>query len=141
VLQVSTAYGVLSDDVKRRKYDAGGYALLDQSDLQVEVDLASLGILTRAVAAIFSKMGELCNPPPPPLSLSLSLSLLVSRSLDGSRMLPPDQSRCFHRCLNLHNGALTLKTNNAVAWPSCVAKCRGPWFDVHDGAVVVQGCR
>jgi hypothetical protein len=35
----------------------GGYDSLEQSELQVEVDLASLGIFSTAVAAMFSKLG------------------------------------------------------------------------------------
>ncbi len=56
--QVATAYGLLSDPAKRHKYDVGGFDSLEQSELQVEVDPASLNIVGRAVAAIFSKMGN-----------------------------------------------------------------------------------
>eukprot|EP00884_Botryococcus_braunii_P022977 jgi/Botrbrau1/9363/Bobra.354_2s0019.1 len=55
--EVATAYGLLSDPAKRHKYDVGGFDSLEQSELQVEVDPASLNIVGRAVAAIFSKMG------------------------------------------------------------------------------------
>lgn len=80
---MATAYGILGDPDKRRRYDAGGYASLEkasgfqpynlhvfsathrtnpchgapQSDLEVEVDLSSLGTFNTALAAMFSKLG------------------------------------------------------------------------------------
>lgn len=57
-LQVATAYGILSDAAKRHKYDVGGYDSLEQSDLHVEVDPASLNFVTKGLAAVFSKMGN-----------------------------------------------------------------------------------
>ena len=44
-----------SDDEKRRKYDAGGAAALDATD--VEIDASSLGTAGTMLAATFSKMG------------------------------------------------------------------------------------
>ena len=55
--QVATAYGILEDPDKRRRYDAGGYASLEKADLEVEVDLSTLGAFNTAVAAMFSKLG------------------------------------------------------------------------------------
>ena len=50
--------GILSDPEKRRKYDQGGFDNLNPSDLQVEVDLTSLGFVNTAVAALFNKLGK-----------------------------------------------------------------------------------
>ena len=56
-MQVATAYGILEDPDKRRRYDAGGYSSLEKADLEVEVDLSTLGTFNTAVAAMFSKLG------------------------------------------------------------------------------------
>lgn len=56
--QISTALWLplcRSDADKRRKYDAGGAAALDATDM--EIDISSLGTAGTAMAAMFSKMG------------------------------------------------------------------------------------
>ncbi|CAK0779934.1 hypothetical protein CVIRNUC_004893 [Coccomyxa viridis] len=55
--EVSTAYGILSDADKRARYDKEGFGGLEKKDLEVEIDLSSLGIFSTAVAAVFSKLG------------------------------------------------------------------------------------
>ena len=50
--------GILSDPDKRRKYDVGGFDSLDTRDREIHVDLSSLGIVSTAVAALFTKLGE-----------------------------------------------------------------------------------
>ncbi len=50
--------GILSDPDKRRRYDQGGFANLNPSDLEVQLDLSSLGMVNTAMAAIFNKLGE-----------------------------------------------------------------------------------
>ena len=50
--------GILSDPDKRRKYDVGGFDSLDTRDREIHVDLSSLGVVSTAVAALFTKLGE-----------------------------------------------------------------------------------
>ena len=52
------ATGILSDPQKKHKYDQGGFDNLNPSDMQVEVDLTSLGFVNTAMAAFFSKLGK-----------------------------------------------------------------------------------
>ena len=54
--RIATAYGILSDSEKRRRYDAGGFNSLQPSDF--EVDLSSCGLFNTAFAAMFSKLGK-----------------------------------------------------------------------------------
>ena len=53
-----TLTGILSDPDKRRKYDVGGFDSLDTRDREIHVDLSSLGVVSTAVAALFTKLGE-----------------------------------------------------------------------------------
>ena len=57
--ELTTAYGILSNPDKRRKYDAGGFQNLAAADLvaDMELDLSSMGVVNTAVAAFFSKLG------------------------------------------------------------------------------------
>lgn len=56
--EISTAHGILSDPEKRRKYDAGGFAAMEPSDLEMEIDISQLGVAGTAFAAMFSRLGE-----------------------------------------------------------------------------------
>lgn len=55
--EISTAYGVLSDPVKRARYDARGFGGLEPNELDAEIDVSSLGIFGTMAAAMFSKLG------------------------------------------------------------------------------------
>lgn len=50
--------GILNDPDKRRRYDVGGFDSLDTTDREIHVDLSSLGVVSTAVAALFTKLGE-----------------------------------------------------------------------------------
>lgn len=59
--------GILSDPDKRRRYDVGGFDSLDTTEREIHVDLSSLGVVSTAVAALFTKLGKIspgmhCNP-------------------------------------------------------------------------------
>jgi DnaJ-class molecular chaperone len=55
--EISTAHGILSDPEKRRKYDVGGFAAMEPSDLDMEIDVSQLGVAGTAFAAMFSRLG------------------------------------------------------------------------------------
>ncbi|CAL8468257.1 g7796 [Coccomyxa elongata] len=67
--EIATAYSILEDPEKRRRYDAGGFGSLQKSDLEVEVDLSSLGAFSTAMAAMFSKLGVPIKTAVPPMVL------------------------------------------------------------------------
>jgi len=52
-----TAYNILIDPDKRRRYDAGGFDNLEASELEVELDLSSMGPMNTFMAAMFAKLG------------------------------------------------------------------------------------
>ena len=54
--------GILSNPDKRRKYDVGGFDSLDTTDREIHVDLSSLGVVSTAVAALFTKLGKTAVP-------------------------------------------------------------------------------
>ena len=56
--EISTAHGILSDPEKRRKYDVGGFAAMEPSDLDMEIDISQLGVAGTAFAAMFSRLGK-----------------------------------------------------------------------------------
>ena len=58
--EISTAHGILSDPEKRRKYDVGGFAAMEPSDLDMEIDISQLGVASTAFAAMFSRLGVTC---------------------------------------------------------------------------------
>eukprot|EP00873_Tetraselmis_striata_P004362 jgi/Tetstr1/424626/TSEL_015148.t1 len=55
--EIVTAYNILIDPDKRRRYDAGGFDNLEASELEMELDLSSMGTMNTVVAAMFSKLG------------------------------------------------------------------------------------
>ena len=75
--------GILSDPEKRHKYDQGGFASLTASDLEVQVDLSSLGVVNTAVAAFFNKLGETCY-----IVLLVFYNHAISSSSHACHLLP-----------------------------------------------------
>ncbi|EIE19270.1 DnaJ-domain-containing protein [Coccomyxa subellipsoidea C-169] len=67
--EIATAHSILGDPEKRRRYDAGGFGSLQKSDLEMEVDLSSLGTFSTAMAAMFSKLGVPIKTAVPPMVL------------------------------------------------------------------------
>ncbi|BDA43789.1 probable chaperone protein DnaJ at N-terminal half [Coccomyxa sp. Obi] len=67
--EIATAYSILEDPEKRRRYDAGGFGSLQKSDLEMEVDLSNLGAFSTAMAAMFSKLGVPIKTAVPPMVL------------------------------------------------------------------------
>ncbi|CAL9128896.1 unnamed protein product [Musa textilis] len=55
--EVAYAYSILSDPEKRRQYDAAGFEALESKDMDMEIDLSSLGTFNTVFAALFSKLG------------------------------------------------------------------------------------
>ena len=51
------AAGILSDPDKRYRYDIGGFDNIDPTHKEIHVDLSSLGVVSTAVTAFFSKLG------------------------------------------------------------------------------------
>uniref|UniRef100_A0A061R382 Chaperone protein dnaj 15-like n=1 Tax=Tetraselmis sp. GSL018 TaxID=582737 RepID=A0A061R382_9CHLO len=71
-----TAYNILIDPDKRRRYDAGGFDNLEASELEVELDLSSMGPMNTFMAAMFAKLGV-------PIKTAVSQAVLDKAS-DGS---------------------------------------------------------
>lgn len=67
--EISLAHGLLSDPEKRRKFDVGGFDNLEESDLDMEIDVSQLGVTGAAFAAMFSKLGV-------PIKTAVSQSVL-----------------------------------------------------------------
>lgn len=55
--EVVTAYNIVSDPDKRRRYDAGGFANLEASELSMELDLSSIGPMNTMFVAMFARLG------------------------------------------------------------------------------------
>ena len=90
--------GILSDPDKRRRYDQGGFENLNPSDLEVQVDLSSLGVMNTAVAALFSKMGRtqckaFCTHAVVQAALEPAIQLLTANS--PNMLCPPAAQLMF----------------------------------------------
>ena len=75
VQELTAAYTVLSDPVKRAKYDSQGLAALEPNELEVAIDSSSLGMFSTFAAAMFTKLGV-------PLKTSVPSSV-IEQAYDG----------------------------------------------------------
>jgi hypothetical protein len=57
--EVAAANAILSDPNKRRKYDAAGFAGLEAAEMNMEVDVSSLGPFAVGLVSIFNHLGVL----------------------------------------------------------------------------------
>ena len=55
--ELTAAYTVLSDPIKRAKYDSRGLAALEPNEMEVTIDSSSLGVFSTFAAAMFTKLG------------------------------------------------------------------------------------
>ena len=125
--EVVTAFNILSDPDKRRRYDAGGFENLEASDLSVELDLSSMGWGNTMVAAMFSKLGALSPHPPspraPPFLSHVHSITPLSPSLLRPASFRTTRTTCAHA--SPHSPSrLTPPTPSTVRLMACL--CRRP---------------
>jgi len=81
--EVSEAYNILSDQERRRKYDAEGFEGLDAEDFTLsEVDMSQLGTMNTMFAAMISKMGV-------PIKTAVAANVLEQAMMPGQVSIAP----------------------------------------------------
>ncbi|KAK1420020.1 hypothetical protein QVD17_29529 [Tagetes erecta] len=78
--EITYSYNILSDPEKRKHYDTAGFQTQDDN-LDLELDLSSLGAMTTMFAALFSKLGV-------PIKTLVSASVL-EEAINGSVVTYP----------------------------------------------------
>ncbi|XP_010265076.1 PREDICTED: chaperone protein dnaJ 15 isoform X2 [Nelumbo nucifera] len=79
--EVAYSYGILSDPEKRRQYDTDGFEAIENDNMDMEIDLSSLGTVNTMFAALFSKLGV-------PIKTTISANVLED-ALNGTVTVRP----------------------------------------------------